>query len=186
MLQLIRELLAVAAVSGLALAVLTASGCVSLPEDQAAYDVCTPNHNNIFLRKPGHKAIVSGVSGSSSRCYWNWSQPSTETAIARAMADCHKTYNKCYLYASDQGWSDWVRRISDNGGATDATRNVQANNAAAANAILGGLAAGLAAGAAGNGGYTPPRQRRSTGGSSGNNCPGATIAVDPVTCEVLH
>lgn len=180
--QLIRQILAIAAATALALALLAETGCVSLPEDQAAYNACTPSHNSIFLRKPGHKAIVSGVSGSSSRCYWNWSQPSTDTAIARAMADCHKSYSRCFLYASDRGWNNWVARISNDGGVTNETRNIQADNDAAANAILGGLAAGLAAG---NGGYTPPAQRRSTGGGSGGNC-GGNVAADPVTCKPLH
>ena len=99
--------------AGLALA-----GCVSDGSSQAqlAYDACTESWNSKVLHMSGHKAAVSGVSGSQTRCFWVWDQPSTSVAIQRAMGNCQAAMSSCFVYATDAGVNDWSRRISNNGG----------------------------------------------------------------------
>lgn len=144
--------LAVSIASGVAL-ILTFASCSSLPEDQRAYDACTKYHNSEFRFKPGPKAIVAGVSGSSTHCFWNWSQESTASAVSNAMSACEAKYARCFVYATGNGNSDWVQAISDNGGESAGAQRARASNDATTS-ILSGIVAGTAAGiVAGSGGY---------------------------------
>jgi len=164
------------------------ASCTTIPESQLAYNACTPAHNSTFLSLSGHKAIVSGVSGESSRCFWSWDAPSTDAAIASAMSRCRKAMQRCFVYSTDQGSSDWVDNISNNGGTDPSYAAARASDQAAMNAMLGGLSAGLSAANKSNYSerrqtYRPPPRRSGGGGRS--NCPGATIAVDE-SCHPLH
>lgn len=190
---------AASTIAGVAL-IFTFASCSSLPEAQHAYNACTDSYNDKFRFRPGHKAMVSGVGSNTTTCYSSWSKPSTADAIARAMADCRQEYPRCFVYATDEGPSDWAKAISNSGGVSDSARRARANNDALTG-VLSGVAAGVAAGSgdyrspltygSGNrgaysGGYQYTGGRQSYGGGSGrNNCPGATIAVDE-NCKPLH
>ena len=59
---------------------------------------------------------MSGVSDSGSTCFWVWGKDSVAEAQANAMANCRGKYSSCYAYSTSNGNTDWVQRISDNGG----------------------------------------------------------------------
>lgn len=120
---------------GCALA-LALGACLSLPEDQRAYNACVDANNSEFRFKPGPKAIVSGVSDGGTRCYWAWSQPSTAAAIATAMAACQEQSSRCYVFATGDSFASWSQAISDNGGESDGARRARADDAAASAALM--------------------------------------------------
>lgn len=102
-----------AALSGL----LLLSGCGGgVSEAQLSYDACAEAYNDTFRSLPGNKAIVSGVSGDSSQCFWVWSAASIEAAQSSALANCQEKQARCFVFATDAGLSAWAAQISSNGG----------------------------------------------------------------------
>lgn len=89
------------------------TGCASTKsESQILYDGCLDNWNE-YKSKSNHKAMVAGGEGA---CYWSWDKDSTDTAINAAMNYCRSKHEKCYVFSTDQELSDWVSKISANGG----------------------------------------------------------------------
>jgi hypothetical protein len=96
---------------------------------QVAYDGCTNAYNSKRQGLTTAWAFVSGVNGTQNQCYWGYGYGSTQDAVNSATNDCKKDYSDCFTYATSDGWSDWVTRISNAGG-TDPnnTPDVQVNN----------------------------------------------------------
>src|SRR3712207_5923999 len=78
--------------------VATASAPVVVSEAQALYDVCTPHHNNVFGGLSGPKAIVAGLNGATSDCFWVWGARNTATARRDARANCQAMMTTCQVY----------------------------------------------------------------------------------------
>jgi hypothetical protein len=153
-----------------------ANASIAASEAQRAYQACVDYYNNTYRPLGGYKAIVAGVDGNGTHCYWSYNSNSIGNAIRSANGACERHYNHCFLFASSgEGLSSWSQRISDMGG-DDGTRYSGGNGDAAA-AIVNGMALGLAAGAMGyRHSYTPPRPvyrspPRYNGGST-NTCVG--------------
>ncbi|HEX6119714.1 MAG TPA: hypothetical protein VFZ03_09725 [Dongiaceae bacterium] len=83
---------------------------------QRAYNTCTDNYNEQRSNLADYWAFAAGVGSSDATCFWRWGAESATAAVELAMADCREDYEDCYFYSSSAGNSDWVQRISDNGG----------------------------------------------------------------------
>ena len=83
---------------------------------QRAYNACTDPHNNKRGGLDDYWAFVAGVGSSNDTCFWRWGAETAAAAVELAMGDCREKYEQCYLYSSSAGNSDWVQKISDNGG----------------------------------------------------------------------
>ncbi|MBZ5762077.1 hypothetical protein LAV84_23140 [Rhizobium sp. VS19-DR104.2] len=135
------------------------SSCISgLSETQRAYDACTTHWNNEINYKPEPKAAVAGVDGDRTSCFWAWSQPSGKAAAARALADCRKQYQRCFVYyESGGGFSPWERRVNANGGHAPDAGGGQGNNSNGGDELAAAMITGLATGlAAANGARVAP------------------------------
>jgi hypothetical protein len=96
---------------------------------QVAYNACTASYNSNRQSLTSAWAFVSGVSGDQNQCYWAYAASSTADAVNTATANCQKDYSDCFTYATSDGWSDWVTRISNNGGSDPGnTSDDQAQN----------------------------------------------------------
>lgn len=152
------------------------SGCDGgLSEAQLSYDACVDAYNNTFRSLPGNKAMVSGVTGGTTQCFWVWSSASIEAAQSAALANCQEKQARCFVFATDAGLSTWAAQISSNGGVdpgnggggwsgggsgTASGDDGSGNDGGGmsfgdfldlGNAILGGFAAGMGAGGGGVG-----------------------------------
>ena len=88
----------------------------SYSQAQLAYNACTDPHNSKRQGLDTYWAFVSGVGSSASTCFWAWGAATVAAAVSRAMDSCHQEYADCFLYSTTDGNSDWVQKISDNGG----------------------------------------------------------------------
>jgi hypothetical protein len=127
------------------LAPLTA-GCASMddqPEAQVAYAACTSAYNTKRQGLTGAWAFVSGVNGQQSSCFWSWDGATAADASASAQASCQKSFSGCYEYATSDGWSTWVKQISDNGGRVVAAVQPAAQSNISTRCKLGLFTAGV-------------------------------------------
>ena len=153
---------------------LMVAGCDgSLSEAQLAYNACTDANNETFRFLPGNRAIVSGVTGGTEQCFWSWNANSVEDAQNQAMANCQEKMERCFVFATNNGFSGWVQRISDNGGRDPGNGGSGSDGGSdlsfgdflgVTSAILGGVA-----GATGGGGFRG-------GGGGGIRSSGANTA----------
>ena len=155
--------LALMAAATIPLASCATSG--GLSQAQLAYNACTPSYNDKFRGLEREWAFVSGVGSSTNSCFWFWSAATVANATQSALESCRKEYSDCFVYSTSDGNSDWVQKISDNGGSASGGGGSGAKLTDYLNLATGGLALYNALSGNGGGGYTPPAS--SYGGSGG-------------------
>jgi hypothetical protein len=135
-----------------AFSILQVTGCENVSqvaEDQRAYNACVSDFNKTFRTLPDNKAMVSGVSSSRTSCFWGWNFQTIDAAINTEMNDCRSRYDRCFLFASNEGSPEWVDEIDNNGGlssSTIAARRQRQEENEAVSAFIGALSQGLHSG----------------------------------------
>jgi hypothetical protein len=89
-------------------------GSQNLTYGQDAYDVCANQFNNgSFQSLFSRKALVCGVSEAKSEAFWDYNNTNaTNDAINR----CQKEFQYCFVFATENGLTDWAQTISNSGG----------------------------------------------------------------------
>jgi hypothetical protein len=139
------------------IAVCGARPALAISEAQRAYNACVDSYNSKYRSLGNHKAIVAGLTDSSSQCFWSYNSASEQDAINSAMNACRRVKPRCFLYASTSKHSDWSQRIANMGGNDGTNRSSGGGGSGlslgtvldVAGAVVGGVAA-----ARGGGGYS--------------------------------
>src|SRR5882672_3021867 len=76
---------------------------LAISEAQRAYNACVDSYNNKYRFLSNYKAIVAGLDGDGSRCFWTYDASDEQTAINRAMNSCRQAKPRCFLYHSTGG-----------------------------------------------------------------------------------
>jgi len=155
---------AAAAMLGFA-ALAALAGCVDTGESEAqlAYDACVDAYNDTFRTLPGPKAMVAGVDGDHYQCFWSYSAGSTAAAQNSAMNNCHAKFQRCFVFATSNGLSNWAQQISDNGGRDPGNLGNQGGG------FAGGSSGGGSIGRGSPGGGSPGGARGGNGDDDGDN-----------------
>ena len=138
-----------------AIAVFGARPALAISEAQRAYNACVDSYNSKFRSLGNYKAIVAGLTDSSSQCFWNYNSASEQDAINSAMNACRRVKPRCFLYASTSKHSDWSQRISNMGGSDGSNRSSGGGGLSLGNVLdVAGAVVGGVAAARGGGGYS--------------------------------
>jgi hypothetical protein len=120
-------------------ACLVVSGCDIIDDEdlssaqspeQQAYAACQPTYREKSASLPDHWAFVSGIDGSGRASCYSWWKAGTSAEAARLAYDsCRKSYESCFIFATSDGPSEWVRKMSDNLRAAEHQRTVTLSRA---------------------------------------------------------
>ena len=82
---------------------------------ERAYSACQPYHHDKSRSLGKSWAFVSGVNGDgSSSCRWSFNYPNAAAAAKAAFDACRAAYSGCWVFATSDGLSPWVRTMADN------------------------------------------------------------------------
>jgi hypothetical protein len=104
-------------------ACLAVSGCDTMDDEDSsslsqadlAFDACQPSYLQKAGSLKGHWAFVSGVDDSGhTSCVWGSGADTTDVAARATLDDCRKRSDSCFIFATSDGLSDWVRKRTDN------------------------------------------------------------------------
>jgi len=87
------------------------SSCSGGSEANRAFAACVDRYNDTYRYLPSPKAMASGVSEMGTRCYWRWDQSTPDEAVSGTLADCGKSYDRCFLFDENGNEPSWVRQI---------------------------------------------------------------------------
>ena len=144
-----------------AIALFNAQPALAISEAQRAYNACVDSYNSKYRSLSNYKAIVAGLTDSSSQCFWSYNSNSEQDAINSAMNSCKQVKPRCFLYASTSKHSDWSQRIANMGGNDGSNRSSSGGGGSGlslgevldvAGALVGGAAAARGGSSSGGGG----------------------------------
>jgi len=141
-----------------AIATCSTRPALAISEAQRAYNACVDSYNSKYRSLGNYKAIVAGLTDSSSQCFWTYNSASEQDAINSAMNACRRVKPRCFLYASTSKHSDWSQRIANMGGNDGSNRSSGGGGSGLSLGTVldgaGAVVSGVAAARGGGGGYS--------------------------------
>lgn len=102
------------------LACLVLAGCDTFDDSgpsvaMRAYNACQQTYMDKRASLATRWAVVSGVDDDGGTgCYTGHGYPDALAAMKATIAVCQKNYDRCWIFATSDGLSDWVKQISAN------------------------------------------------------------------------